>query len=122
MVGSRYCRSERAVILAFAAVAIAFCAMVACGGPDVLREPAWSLALLPTLLAAAAAWPFLVLFLTSTRLDRSLPLVGAVAVSSTWLSFRLLGPWGLALGLAAAVAAMVLCRRWFRQVATPRSR
>lgn len=112
MVTYRYHRTERAVVLAFAAPAISFATMVACGGLAVLREPVFSMALLPAILAAAVAYPFMLVCLVSTRLDRALPVVGAVAIGSTWLSFPWLQSLGLVVGLVVSIAAMLCCRRW----------
>ena len=112
----RYYRTERAVVLAFAAVAIAFATAVACGGLAVVREPVLSMALLPAILAALLAYPFMLAFLAPTRLDRSIPVLAAVTVSSTWLSFVLLQGIGLVIGLVVSIATMFLCRRCFYDV------
>jgi hypothetical protein len=112
----RYYRTERSIVLAFAAVAISFATMVACGGFAVVREPVFSMALLPAILAGLLAYPFMLAFLVPTRLDRSLPVVAAVTIGSTWLSFVLLQGLGLVVGLLVSIATMFLCRRWFYDV------
>ena len=112
----RYYRTERAVVLAFAAVAISLATTVACGGLAVVREPAFSMALLPAIIAAILAYPLMLAFLVPTRLDRSLPVVTVVTIGSTWLSFVLLQGIGLVVGLVASIATMFLCRRWFYDV------
>lgn len=109
----RYYKLERAIVLAFAAVVIVFVTMVACAGFDVLREPAISLALFPAFLAFCLAYPFLLLFLVPTRLDKSLPVVGGVAVLATWLGWQWLQASGLLVGLLVSIAAMYGCRRRF---------
>ena len=106
MVTYRYYRTERAVVLAFAAVAISFATMVACGGFAVLREPVFSMALLPAVIAVVLAYPFMLGLLVSTRLDRSLPVVSAVTVVSTWITFVWLHGLGLGVGLLVSIASM----------------
>lgn len=112
-VNYRYYRIERAVVLAFAAPVIALATMVACGGGVVLREPVFSMALLLAVVAIAVAYPFLLVLLLPTRLDRSLPVVCAATVGSTWL-FSWLQCGGLILGSLVSLLSMVACRRWFR--------
>lgn len=53
------------------------------------------------------------LFLVPTRLDKSLPVVGGVAVLATWLGWQWLQASGLLVGLLVSIAAMYGCRRRF---------
>ena len=71
-----------AAVLVLEAGAAVLCASlaVACGGGVVLREPVLSMALLLAIVAIAVAYPFLLVLLVPTRLDRSLPVVGAATV------------------------------------------
>ena len=112
-------RLERAVILALAAPAIAAATATACLGPDALRASAVDLLMLPTCLVAVLAYPVLLLLLVPTSLRRSLPFVTVVTITATAASFRLVGAPGLLLGWLAAIAAMLVALRWWRDPTVP---
>lgn len=120
---------ERAVILAVAALAIAIAtalvALVALQlqhaqpGEPMFTGVATEQALAWALPSAIVTFPFLLWSLLRTRLDRSLPLVFAVAVVATPLAMLVVGVHGIWIGFLCSLSAMWFCRQRFRHEPAP---
>jgi hypothetical protein len=102
-----FVRFDRAMALASAAIAIAAPTVLACGGVRLLRDPLGFAGM--AIGGAAIGYPYLLLFLGSSRLRWSLPVAGVFTSAAIAIAFHTLGLFGVFVAFAISTAVMALC-------------
>ena len=93
--------------LAVAALAIGAASVFACFGNRTSDELVRCSVI--ALVGAAICYPYLLLFLTRSRLRWSVPVAGTFTVAAVSVAFHTLGPLGILPAFVVSIAVMALC-------------